>query len=357
MIIARYLARQIIAPALGITAIIVFATMSNWLRSWLDDAINGGGASGQLMVIILYYIPLFLQEALPFGFLLGILIGYGRLYSELEMTSLFACGYRYRQLVMASLIPAGMLMAFMWFNNLWLSPWSQQQAQKAWADQASLSAYDLLTVGRFMKVGKKGDVMYVGELSNDNQVMEDIFMATSRGDIFRSQSGEIQTDESNGARYLILQDGVQQSGTLEADNFSFTAFGEYGYKIAEKRVAPKSKRESLSSWQLAQSERRQDKAELQWRLLSPFNFIVAMMLAVPLSRVNPRQSKFLKVFPALIMFAVYTTVLSNVHRSVRDGRLPLEFGIWWVQLVAIAVCILVVTVPNWWRWFKFRERT
>ncbi len=346
MIIARYLTRQIIAPTLGITAIIVAATMSNWLKTWLDDATGGQGASGELMVIILYYIPMFLQESLPVGFMMGILIAYGRLYSEYEMTSLLACGFRFRSLVGVTMIPATVLAVLMLGNNLWLSPTCQQIAAKAWARQESLTAFDLLTVGRFMEIGNSGQVLYVADLDNESSSMQNVFMSTDQETVFKAQEGEIRTDSDTGARYLVLKDGTQQSGEPGEDGYSVTYFEEYGVKIAEKQSRPKTKRESIPTSELIQSDLQEHKAELQWRLLTSLNFFIAVLLAVPLSRINPRQGKFLKIFPALMIYALFNMAQFNWARAVQKGDLPLEFGIFWLQGMVMLGCILWMTVPN-----------
>jgi lipopolysaccharide export system permease protein len=349
LIIAGYLGRQVFIPTLGVTAIVVFATMSNWLRWWLDDAVSGQGATAQLVGIIFYYIPLFVQEAVPAGFLIGILITYGRLYSELEMTAMFACGFQYNQLVKVTLIPAFILMTLMWANNIWLSPWAQKKAAEAWAVQKSLTAFDLLTVGRFIKIGKSGQVMYVGDMSADGNEMRDIFMSTESGEVYRAKTGEIRIHPDTGIRYLVLKDGVQQSGQAGERGFTMTRFDEYGVKIAEKQVRPGYKIESVATAQLLESDNLKDKVELQWRLASPLTLIVVVMIAVPLSRINPRQGRFLKLFPALILYSVYSFIQTNWHQEIERGNWPLVAGIWWLQLVTVILAILAVWLPGVWR--------
>lgn len=349
MIVARYLGRQVFVPTLGVTAIVVFATMSNWLRWWLDDAVSGQGATAQLVGIIFYYIPLFVQEALPAGFLIGILITYGRLYSELEMTALFACGFQYNQLVKVTLIPAMILMTLMWVNNIWLSPWSQKKAAEAWAVQNSLTAFDLLTVGRFIKLGKSGQVMYVGDMSDDGNELRDIFMSTEKGEVYRAETGEIRIHPETGIRYLVLKNGVQQSGQVGDRGFAMTKFEEYGVKIAEKKVRPGYKIESVSTAELIDSDKRRDKVELQWRLASPLTMIVVVLIAVPLSRINPRQGRFLKIFPALILYSVYSFIQTNWQQEIEKGHWPLMAGIWWLQLTTVVIAIMAVWLPSAWR--------
>lgn len=329
--------------------------MSNWLKSWLDDASTGQGASAELLVIILYYIPMFLQEALPVGFMLGILIAYGRLYAEYEMTSLLACGFRYRSLVGVTLIPATILAGLMLFNNLWLSPTCQQLAAKAWARQESLTAFDLINAGRFTEIGNKGQVMYVRNMDKSEGEMQDVFLSTAPDTFFKAKKGEVWVDPESGARYLVLKDGYQQMGVPGETDFSVTSYSEYGVKISERQVRPKAKKESVPTLELLKSDKQEWLAELQWRLLTPLNFFVAVLLAVPMSRINPRQGKFLKIFPALIIYAIYNIIQSNWAISVSKSKIPLEYGIFWLQGGVIVACILWMTIPGWYRTWRAKK--
>jgi len=59
-------------------------------------------------------------------------------------------------------------------------------------------------------------------------------------------------------------------------------------------------------------------------------FIVALM-AVPLAKVNPRQGRFLKLLPAILLYMAYLTMLISVRGALEKGKLPIGLGIWWVH--------------------------
>jgi lipopolysaccharide export system permease protein len=50
-------------------------------------------------------------------------------------------------------------------------------------------------------------------------------------------------------------------------------------------------------------------AELQWRISIVLMALVLSIVAVPLSRVNPRTGKFAKILPAIIIFLIYVGLL------------------------------------------------
>lgn len=352
MILARYLARQIWVPTLGITSLIIFATLTTRLSVWLSNALSGQGGTIELLFITAYYIPLFLQEALPAGFLLGILVGYGRMYAELEIVAMFACGMKYRQLIAATLMPAAVFMAVLLINNIWVSPWSQTKANEAWARQAAVSPIDMLQAGQFTGLGEQGAVLYASQIDKTNDRLSDVFLSSGLDNVFRAQTGSIWTDPDTGARYLILEDGTLQKGLPGEGDFSLSAFDRYGVMIQERVAKPIGKAAAIRTGDLISNDASWAQSQLWWRLLSPLNLIVVVLIAVPLSRVNPRQGRFLKIFPALVIYSLYIFAQNAWVRQVNSGDLPLWAGLHALQFTMIVLTLLTWKLPTWWRRVK-----
>jgi lipopolysaccharide export system permease protein len=79
------------------------------------------------------------------------------------------------------------------------------------------------------------------------------------------------------------------------------------------------------------------KAELQWRLAIPLSLPFLVLIAVPLSAVDPRQGRFGKMLPALLLYLGYFLLLLASRRVMEDGKLPSFVGLWWVHLVMLVV--------------------
>ena len=65
-------------------------------------------------------------------------------------------------------------------------------------------------------------------------------------------------------------------------------------------------------------------SELGWRIFVPFSMVVALMLATALCEVTPRQGRYLKLFPALLIFASLIAVLMAVRTRITKD----EIGMW-----------------------------
>ena len=89
---------------LAVSGILLLVFMSGRFIKYLAEAAAGELAGDVLFQIMAYRFPGFLELILPLGFFIGILLAYGRMYLESEMTVLFACGVSDKQLLMKTLL-------------------------------------------------------------------------------------------------------------------------------------------------------------------------------------------------------------------------------------------------------------
>ncbi|MDX1267880.1 MAG: LptF/LptG family permease, partial [Oceanisphaera sp.] len=95
------------------------------------------------------------------------------------------------------------------------------------------------------------------------------------------------------------------------------------------------------SVELWQSDKLLDKAELQWRLALPLSMLVLTLAVVPLAVVNPRQGRYAKLLPAILLYLAYFLLQSASRSAVEGGSLPVWPGLYIVPLLFL----LLVTVP------------
>ena len=80
-----------------------------------------------------------------------------------------------------------------------------------------------------------------------------------------------------------------------------------------------------------------NKAELQWRISLPILVFIVTLMAVPLSRVNPRQGRYLKLLPAILLYMAYLTILIAARGALEKGKLPMALGLWWVHALFLLI--------------------
>ena len=58
---------------------------------------------------------------------------------------------------------------------------------------------------------------------------------------------------------------------------------------------------------------------------------------MPLSAANPRQGRFGKMFPGLLLYLGYFVLLMAGRKVLEDGKIPAFMGLWWVHGVMLAI--------------------
>jgi lipopolysaccharide export system permease protein len=86
---------------------------------------------------------------------------------------------------------------------------------------------------------------------------------------------------------------------------------------------------------LLRSSNRRDQAELLWRINVPISAIVLALLAIPLSFVNPRAGRSANLILALLVYMIYSNLLSMMQAWVAQGRVSVLLGLLVVHLLMI----------------------
>ena len=105
-----------------------------------------------------------------------------------------------------------------------------------------------------------------------------------------------------------------------------------------KEVQPTHK--NLPTWALIASPTNQNLGELLWRVGIPISALVLVLLAIPMSFVNPRAGRSANLLFALLTYIVYSNLLSVSQARVAQGRM--DFGVGWWLVHAGMVALLVV---------------
>lgn len=352
MIVFRYLAREVLITMSAVSATLLLIIMSGRFIKFLVQATQGIIDPSVLLWIMAFKIPGFLQMILPLGLFLGFLLAYGRMYMDSEMTVLAATGMSQQRLMLYSLAPALLVALLVAWLTMGLTPKGAEQAERILNNQDSLTEFDTLEAGRFQKMRKSDRVTYVESLAKDRTELGGVFISEKRRSadgkkdrgitVLVADSGrqEIQPD---GSRYLILENGYRYDGTPGSADYRVTKYDAHGVLLPKPTVSAEiTDRESMPTSELWGSKNLRKKVELQWRLSLPLLVFVITLLAVPLSRVNPRQGRFLKLLPAIFLYMAYLSLLIAVRGALIKGRLPPSIGLWPVHAGFLLIGLLML---------------
>ncbi len=152
MIVFRYLSREVLITMSAVSAVLLVIIMSGRFIKYLAQAAQGLLDPGSLFMIMGVRLPGFLQLILPLGLFLGILLAYGRLYLDSEMTVLTATGMSQQRLLAITLAPALFIALLVAWLSLWLAPQGITQMQLLLNKQDAMTEFDTLAPGRFQSM-------------------------------------------------------------------------------------------------------------------------------------------------------------------------------------------------------------
>jgi lipopolysaccharide export system permease protein len=355
MIIERYLTRQTLAVTFAATFILTVVAILGRFLKYLASASRGELDPGVLALLMGYRMPEFLQLILPLGLLLGILLAYGRMYAENEMTVLIACGLSRVRLLVITMVPAAVITLVVAWLSLHLTPLGMVNTATLLESQKELNEFDIMVPGIFQNISRGQRTTYSESITNNE--MRNVFMhETQTRRVIVARTAIPATDEQ-GRRVVLFRDGSITQGVSGQEEYTVTRFKELGVRIPQRDISfdLALQEKALSTRELLESGQVSHRAELQWRVSLVLLIPVMTLLAVPLSKVNPRQGRFGKLLPAMLLYTLYFGLLLGCRDLINRGSLSPVLGMWWVHALFLALALplyweklpLPATLRNW----------
>src|SRR5690606_13685177 len=106
-----------------------------------------------------------------------------------------------------------------------------------------------------------------------------------------AEYGEQMLHPDYDQRYLMLHNGVRYEGQPGTSNYKVMRFQTYGQYLppVDESLLAANEADSKATLALFADEDLASRVTLQWRFSLPLLVIIVALLAVPLSKTNPRQ--------------------------------------------------------------------
>ncbi|WP_120511719.1 LPS export ABC transporter permease LptF [Photobacterium salinisoli] len=345
MIIVRYLTRETIKSQVAVLFVLFLIFISQKFIRILADATDGSIPGDLVLTLMGLYMPSMAMLMLPLSLYIGILLTFGRLYAESEITVMNATGIGNTFLIRAALWLAIITGAIAAFNALWLAPWSAEKETQVMEKVEADSGLDLLVKGQFQGAPDGRGVVFVDDITDKGGKLHRVFVAqptasdTLRPSVMFANSGTVDVLK-DGRQVLDLQDGVRYEGLPTRLDYSITDFDNYQAVIGQRAIKEKDRDwDALPTLALMQRPELAAQAEFQWRMSLVLCIPLLTMVVVPLSAVNPRQGRFAKLVPAVLIYLCYFLAISAAKSAVEDGGLPVGVGLWSINILMLLVAI------------------
>lgn len=346
-ILDRYLAREVTQTLLGVAIVLLSIFLSRLLVGYLAEAAAGEIPSDIILTLIALKSIKYLTLILPLSLFLAILLVQGRMYRDIEMVAITACGVGIMRLYKPILSISMVLALLLTGLSLYALPWTEQTEDLLLREAEKNLEVTGIKAGRFRE-GTTGErIIYVEEISEDRSQMRNVFIQTSvrgRTILLSSERGRLELNQDTNDRYLVMLDGYRYEGTPGDADYKAIRFREHRLLIKPNTVASEDqRRNALPSAELWGSSDPAYSAELQWRIAMPLSALALALLAMPLGKVDPRKGRYGKLFLAILIYVLYVNLLAVAQSWTIKGEIPTYVGLWWVHgVILLLVALLLV---------------
>jgi lipopolysaccharide export system permease protein len=195
--------------------------------------------------------------------------------------------------------------------------------------------------GLFQNISRGQRTTYTEDIVDEE--MQNVFMHESENGRVIVARTAIPADDADGGRFVLFSEGSVSENA--ESGYQLTQFGELGVRIPARDISIDVALEerAMSTTALWQSDETAHAAELQWRISLVLLIPVLTLMAVPLSKVSPRQGRFAKMVPAVFLYIIYFGLLLVSRDLTAAGTSPVMLGMWWVHGLFLVLGWLLFT--------------
>lgn len=358
MIITRYLIAEIARPLAVTLGILATLFGSYSAAGFLADAVNGLLPTEAIAILIALKVLIALEVLIPISLYIAVVLAFGRLNSDSEMTAMFALRVTPARVMGAVAMLAGALAILVAGLSVFARPWAYRTSHETIHRAEGLLNMRAMEAGTFY-VGENGDrVIHLTRRDSPDAPARDIFVRLNRGDhtevIYARLAYQMHKPGEEGSNVYLggahiydLAKGGRRDRMLAVDgivlNPNNQALDPLQYKSA-----------SASTPHLLTSRAPEDVAELQWRFSNPISTLLLGLLAVPLSRARPRQSRYTRMGTAILVYSAYYLLSMTARTWVQHGSVAPLPGLWWAPGLLALTLAGALVAPDIRLWFARR---
>jgi lipopolysaccharide export system permease protein len=349
-ILDRYILREVVASWLVVTGVLFVLLLTNQVARVLERAAENQYPQGVVLTLIGLGSLQYLSLMMPVGLLLGVVLAFGRLYHDSEMAAATACGVGPGRIYLPIGLLAVVVTALLAWLTLSLAPSAVARTLSIRSAALQAGQFAPVAPGRFRTFGGGDAVVYAEGTGEDGELTNVFVERTRDGRVEVALAARARHEVSpNGMTHTItLFDGERFEGMPGSPEFRIVRFAEHTVPVQVPELADAvTKVEGESTRELLQSNDLEQRAELHWRIALPVQALVLTLLAVPLSKLRPRQGRFARVWIAVLIYFVYSNLVQAGKVWIERGRIPEQLGLWWVHALVVLIALLVIAGPGW----------
>jgi len=347
MILNRYLIKEILQAFIATLLVLLLIIVGNTVARLLGNVSDGQLPVDALGILVFIGSIKGAIQLAPIALLIGMMLAFGRLYRDNEISSMHASGIgpgQFFNAIFLLLTPLTLLLAAL---VLYVLPLLETSREEITAEIKQRPEASGIPVGEFMHAtsGDRKFTIFVEDLDEKNVVMRNFFLHVEDPLEKRSMLASealLFIDQKSGDRVLQISGGARYDQNKSDKTFTIFKFAEHGIRVPSLNTEVSERLGSRSTLSLISSNEIKDIAELHWRFGVILSAPIMALLAFPLSYTTPRQGRFGKLAVGILLYAIYANLLITGKSMLEDGKIPSILGLWWVHLPFLMLSLWLV---------------
>lgn len=348
----RYLLREAATAWLAVIVVLLAIMLSSRFARFLALAARGDLPRELLFKVVGLSSLEFLVVLVPVSLLLAIMLALGRLYRDSEVAAMTGCGVGLAALYRPFVVLGLLLALFTAALSFQIGPWAGRTADFLIKNAARVMQYNPFEEGRFKPVAGDRAVFYTERIDPDSGALQHVVALAEEAEgtsLVTAQHGRQAVDAVSGERAVVLEQGYRYVGKPGAGNWDVMRFDRFTTRVAPPEFIYKSSKERLKTTRaLRASTAPGDKAELARRVAAPLSVFILTLLAVPLAHIGPRQGRYGKLVLGILAYLLYSQLVGLGQAWIAKGKLPVEWGLWWVHGLMLAWALVLIGLRAQW---------
>jgi lipopolysaccharide export system permease protein len=343
MIFKRSLLHELFQTATGAFAVLFGIFIAQRLTYYIGIAANGSIASNAINTLLGFSMLKFLPMLLSLTLFLAVLLTLTRQYRDSEMIIWFTSGQglaAWIRPILSFAVPIIVLIAFL---SLFVTPWATNKSADYKTQLKKQDELATITPGVFKESKQANRVYFVEAFDKLGTSVKNIFIQSLQHQqlgVIVAKQGHRET-LPNHDNFLIMEQGRRYEGKPESAEFTSTTFEKYAVRIEAKEIneTPVVVMQAVPSSVLITEHSPANNAEIQGRIAIPISALILVLLAIPLSFVDPRSGRSSNMAMAILIYIIYNNMISITQAWLVQGKLSPIIGLWPVHLVFLSITV------------------
>ena len=357
-ILTLYIIREISALfLLGIMLFTLVLLMGRILKL-TELVISRGVNLADLFLMIIYMMPSILVFTIPMAFLLAVLLAFGRLSADNEITVMKAGGISLFQLLPPVLLCGVTAMLMTLAASTLGVPWGNSSFKRF--------SLEVLKQNVAVTIREKvfwdeipGIVLYTEHYDEENHRIKGVLIHDGRDQkrpltIFAA-NGTVGSTPNEQGICLALNGGSIHSA--EKNQYRMVNFEQYVMTLVnpgnsevagsnEQDMTVSELRRRISDPSLQQAQNLKMRVELHARYAFPFAAVVFAVVGMPLGMQNRRSGKSAAFSASIGILLAYYVLLSLFRTFAEKGALPPGPALWLPNMIFLAAGLLLIRMAT-----------